>query len=199
MDRFKSLICLLLVTLTLSACSTRQAGEKFSGSTEQRLVTYSINEIAKGFAKEPLQLLIEQPIFIESHFVVKNEVVNYAEARIKSQLAESFKVKFVDGNQANTLIDYQPANYKLDLFFTSLGTDRDQAGFSFPIINLSEPERSTSISVLAVDMYHGISECHYVLVDLKTQEIMLRGKVSSRVRTDKFTTPIFSFPLSDLD
>ncbi|EWH09644.1 hypothetical protein DS2_11768 [Catenovulum agarivorans DS-2] len=189
------IILLLTVLLYITGCSTREAGKQFSGSTEQRLITYSINKIAADFANQPLQAIQGQTIQIESHFVVKNNVVDYATAKIKSQLTETFGTRFVEASE----LPLAPAQYTLKLFFTSLGTDRDSAGFSFPIINLSEPERSTSISVLAVDMYHGISECNYVLVDTRSNQIVSKGQVSARVKTDNFTTPLFSVPISDID
>ncbi|WP_017445363.1 hypothetical protein [Gayadomonas joobiniege] len=196
-----TLLTLTLSLILLSACSTREKREQFSGSTEQRLVTYSIQEVAKAFTQEPLDILTNKSFSVESYFLLDNYVVDFAEAKIVSSISEAFNAKY-----QKPLINYtgepteQPkAEYTLKLFFNSLGTDRDQAGFSFPLINLSEPEKSTSISLLAVDMYHGISECEYILVDSQNNEIVYKGHIKARVRTDNFTTPIFSFPLSDLD
>ena len=189
------IIFVLSLLISVTACSTREAGKQFAGSTEQRLVTYSINQIAEDFAKEPLEEITNQTIRLQSHFVIQNQVVDYANARIQNQLTETFGTKFV----ANDQLFETPTKYTLKLFYTSLGTDRDSAGFSLPIIDLAEPERSTSISILAVDMYHGISECNYVLIDTETNQVLKKGAVKARVRTDKFTTPIFSFPLSDID
>ena len=189
------IIFVLSLLISVTACSTREAGKQFAGSTEQRLVTYSINQIAEDFAKEPLEEITNQTIRLESHFVVKNQVVEYATARIQNQLTETFGTKFV----VNEPLFETTTKYILKLFYTSLGTDRDTAGFSLPIIDLAEPERSTSISILAVDMYHGVSECNYVLIDTETNQVLKKGTVKARIRTDNFTTPIFSFPLSDID
>lgn len=189
---YLKLISLISLTLFVSACSTRQAGERFTGATEQRLVTYSIRDMAKEMAKEPISVIRDKAIVFESHFVIHNQVQLYAEERIKTELIEKYNVRFVDADDPN-------ASYKLKFFFTSLGTDRDQAGFSLPIINLAEPERSTSISLLAVDMYHGIAECNYFLEDLTENRLLKTGKINARVKTDKFTTPIFGFPISDID
>ncbi|MCU4674657.1 hypothetical protein N7931_03330 [Catenovulum sp. 2E275] len=210
--------------LLLNACSTRQAGERFTGSTEQRLVTYSIQKMAQDVANQPLSELQDQTVIFESHFVIHNQVQHYAEEQIKTVLQDKFNVAFLSQYQSDNQQTQISSNlnqsdeaetnpqsqtqlsppmsqpkYKLKLFFTSLGTDRDQAGFSFPIINLAEPERSTSISILAIDMYHGIAECTYYLEDLATNRIVKTGKVNARVKTDKFTTPIFGFPISDIE
>ncbi len=199
MTKLTHFFCIFSILLTLSACSTRQAGERFTGSTEQRLVTYSIQQMAKNVAGESLSELQDQTVVFESHFVIHNQVQHYAEERVKTELTDKFNVKFISSSEFTETEPSKQPQYRLKLFFTSLGTDRDQAGFSVPIINLAEPERSTSISVLAIDMYHGIAECNYYLQDIKSNKVIRSGTVNARVKTDKFTTPIFGFPISDID
>lgn len=184
------LIFLLSITI-LSGCSTRQEGPNFRGSTEQRLVTYSINEMLTLINNSDLELLENKMVFLKSHFVVDNQVLHYAHQRLKMELAQRLQAQLV--NNANE------ADYQLDMFFTSLGTDRDSSGLSIPIVNLSDPEQSTLIPLLAVDMYHGIAEGYFYITNLKSSEIVKKGKIHSRVRSDKFSTPFFSFPISNID
>lgn len=180
-----------LVIFTLSGCSTRQEGAYFKGSTEQRLVTHSIHHMLGSLKHEKLDLIRQQTVFLQSHFVIDNQTLKYANERLKLELIERYDVKFVDREDQ--------AKYKLDMFFTSLGTDRDSAGLSIPVVNLSDPEQSTVINLLAIDMYHGIAEGKYYLTEMSTQEVVQKGTLKSRVRTDKFATPFFSVPVSNID
>ena len=194
---YRNIFLTTLLCLLVSACSTRQAGERYSGSTEQRLVTYSIQDMAEQIKSEPLDELANQKVTVESYFLLKNHVTEYAEAKIATALTEEFGAEFVSTDKIDSSVN--PAKYKLKLFFTSLGTDRDSAGLSIPLVDYSDPERSTSINILAVDMYHGISECEYYLMEIASGKIVQEGRLKARVRTDNFTTPFFSFPISDID
>lgn len=187
----KQAILVILAVVALSGCSTRQEGSNFKGSTEQRLVTHSIHHMLENLKHENLELIKHQPVFIQSYFVIDNQVLNYANNRLKMELVKRFDVKIV--------AQEDQAKYKLDMFFTSLGTDRDSLGLSVPIVNLSNPEQSTVINILAVDMYHGIAEGNYYLTDLRDGKMVKKGTIKARVRTDKFATPIFSVPVSNID
>ncbi|MBN2647639.1 MAG: hypothetical protein JXR44_07635 [Thiotrichales bacterium] len=181
----------LLSSLLLSACSTRQEGANFRGSTEQRLVTYSINGMAKQLDAQMLAPLAGQRVRLYTHFVIDNEVVRYAHQRLRFELSEKFALNVVGAGE--------PADYRMDLFFTSLGTDRDATGLSVPIVNLSDPEQSAVVNILAVDMYHGVAEGYFYLTNLQSGEVSKQGKLHSRVRSDRFSTPFFSFPVSSID
>lgn len=184
-------ILIMSLLIGLTGCSARQEGTRFTGSTEQRLVTYSINEIADQFQQENLDFLENKSVLFKSHFVINNQVLKFAQQRLEMELQEKYNVGFVT--------DPHQADFKIDMFFTSLGTDRDSAGFSIPIVNLSDPEQSTIVNLLAIDMYHGVSEGNYYITDLSSDAIIKKGKLSSRVRTDSFATPFFSFPVSGID
>lgn len=184
-------VAIVIASLLASGCSTRQEGSNFRGSTEQRLVTYSINQLSQSVAKLEIAEITGKKLFIRSHFVIKNEVVEYAQQRLEVELAEKFDVKI----RANG----EDADYRLDVFYTSLGTDRDALGLSVPVVNLSDPEQSAVINILAVDMYHGLAEANLFLTNLKTGEVVPKSLVKSRIRSDKFSTPFFSIPLSNID
>lgn len=182
---------LIITVFLLSACSTRQEGANFKGSTEQRLVTYSIDRMVGQLTPKEIQVIQNKKVFVKSHFVLDNHIVNYADQRLKMQLVDKFSAQLVETRHQ--------AHYQLDMFYTSLGTDRDSTGFSVPIVNLSDPEQSTIVNLLAVDMYHGIAEGNFYLTDLETGKIVRKGKIKSRVKTDSFSTPLFSIPVSNID
>ncbi|MFT6308925.1 MAG: hypothetical protein ACJA0Z_004102, partial [Halioglobus sp.] len=46
--------------------------------------------------------------------------------------------------------------FEVDVFFNSVGTDSDDFGLSVPTFGLVPT--SDSINILALDMYHGITE-----------------------------------------
>ncbi|WP_197905437.1 hypothetical protein [Thiosulfatimonas sediminis] len=140
---------------------------------------------------QDMSVLSDQKVFIKSHFVIDNQIVKYAHQRLQIELAERFQVRLM--NSADQ------ADYRLDMFYTSLGTDRDSTGISVPIVNLSDPEQSAIVNILAVDMYHGIAEGNFYLTDLRNGKVLQKGKIHSRVRSDKFSTPFFSFPISNID
>lgn len=186
----KHVVLAAVVLTLLTACSARQEGKSFQGSTEQRLVTHSIDRLMGLLPEEDLKLLEGQKVHLGTHFVVDSQVVKYASARLALELQERFQVR---------LVEKPEADYVLDMFFTSLGTDREARGISIPIVNLSDPEQSTSINILAVDMYHGLAEGYFYLTDVAQGSVVKRGKIKSRVRTDNFATPIFSLPVNHLD
>ena len=182
---------LLFAVFFITACSTRQEGANFKGSTEQRLVTYSIDHMMQNLTPEDMGIIVGQKLLLKSHFVIDNQVVKYAHQRLQAELADRFQVNFVETPEQ--------ADYRLDMFYTSLGTDRDSAGLSVPIVNLSDPEQSAIVNILAIDMYHGIAEGNFYLTELATGKVVKKGKIHSRVKSDKFSTPFFSFPISHID
>ncbi|NVK21151.1 MAG: hypothetical protein HWD86_01415 [Kangiellaceae bacterium] len=182
------LICCLLL---LSACSTRQVVGNLSGSTEQRLVTYSVEKLIASLPQDDFAGLTGQKVFVKSHFIKKDEVLEYAHQMLQLELMRRFGLNLVsESSEAMT---------ELHFFYTSLGTDTDTYGLTIPLVNLSDTSQSSQIDILAVDMYHGISEFMYYIKDNQRNQITKKRKILSRVKTDKFSTPILSFPLSDLD
>ncbi|MCO7225518.1 hypothetical protein [Pleionea sp. CnH1-48] len=185
------ILLLFVGLLMLTACTTRQVGGTYVGSTEQRLVTYSIDKLVAQLPAEDFAGLAGKKVLLRSHFIVANQTLSYADQMIKLDLARRFQIDFVEQKE--------DAESEVDVFFTSLGTDNDTYGLSIPIVNLSDTSQASRIDILAVDMYHGISECLYYIKDADTQEVTRKGKILARVRTDKFATPIFSFPISNID
>lgn len=183
---FAILICLMALT---SACSTRQAHDSFSGSTAQRLVTHSIQKLAEKIDQADIDFMQGQPVHLKSHFVLDNQNLKYAHEYFSLELRRQFDVRIVDIEQAA---------YIIDLFFSSLGTDQDTFGFAIPLVNLNDPSETLSFDILAIDMYHGVSEAKMFITNVAEDSIETRKKLLARVRTDEVSTPIFSFPLSTL-
>ena len=195
-DMHRTLVKPLILSLTLACmaalngCATREVHEQYSGSTAQRLVTYSIQKLAKNLTSKDFEHMRGKNVFMKSHFIVENQDLTYAHDYLSLEFRRRFGINMVSETEAD---------YIFDLFFSSLGTDQDTYGLTVPLINLSDTSQSVNIDLLAVDMYHGITEARLFITDVETKAIVSRKKMLARVRTDKFSTPIFSFPVSSLD
>lgn len=185
-----AMILILISIIALGGCSTRQVHDKYSGSTAQRLVTYSIQKLAKNLTAKDFEPLRGKNVHLNSHFIVKNQNLVYAHDYFSVELRRRFGIQ---------MVKEQDAEYILDMFFSSLGTDQDTYGLSIPLINLSDTSQAVQIDILAMDMYHGIAEAKMFITDVESKTIVSRKKILSRVRTDKVSTPIFSFPVSSLE
>ncbi|MDM3872415.1 hypothetical protein QSV34_13770 [Porticoccus sp. W117] len=182
---------LALFCISLNACTTRQIGTTYGGSTEQRLITHSIEKLMAQLPVSEFASFRQRTVLLNSHFIQRNDLLDYADQMLRMELVRRFEVVVTD--------DAEQADYQLDFFFTSLGTDTDSYGLSIPIINVSNAAESARLDVLAVDMYHGISECLYYVRDLKEGTLKKHGKLLARIRTDEVSTPIINFPISNID
>ncbi|MCW8876800.1 MAG: hypothetical protein OQJ89_02715 [Kangiellaceae bacterium] len=182
---------LVVFAFILSACSTRQVAPELSGSTAQRLVTYSIEKLISELPAEDFAQLGQKKVHIQSHFIKENQVLSYADQMLRLDLLRRFNLNITD--------ELNEADIELHFFFTSLGTDTDTYGLTIPIVDFSDTSQSTNINILAVDMYHGISEFMYYVKDNETNKIIKKRKMIARIRNDKFSTPILDFPISNID
>lgn len=186
---FKRILSILLLCTFLSACSTREASDQFSGSTGQRLLTYSINNLMAQLPEKDFKSLVGQPVYVRSHFIEESQTLTYTTQRLYMELTSRLNLNLVDSPEK--------ARYELDFFFTSLGTDSDVFGLTIPVFwaNTAQP----SLDILAVRMYHGVSEMYYFSKDKETGVVTPHDSILNRARTDRFTIPFFSFPVDDLD
>ncbi len=188
--KYLKYIALASLLILVSACSTREVVDKRAGSTEQRLITYSIEKLIKELPADDFELLRGKHVKLTSHFIIRDHLLDYADNLFRLNLEHRFGIKIAgDGDTVDA---------EIDLFFESIGTDTDVAGFSIPIINLSDTSQSSRINLLALDMYHGITECHYFIRNLEDNTITRSNRFLARVRTDKVATPFISFPFSHL-
>ncbi|GIC75446.1 hypothetical protein [Moritella sp. F3] len=184
-------ICFIAtICFTMSACSTRESADQYRGSTSQRLLTYSINELVSDLPDNSFTELGSQSIYVRTHFISKTEALVYAEQRLKMELASRFKLNLVDSAAE--------ADIEFDFFFTSLGTDQDVYGLSVPVFWVSTDGEMPSLDILAVRMYHGVSEMYYFIKDKNTGVTTAHDGSIARSRSDKFSTPFFSFPIDSL-
>lgn len=167
------------------ACSTRQVVDGLAGATEQRLITHSIDKLMNNLPAEDFSQLSTKKVYLVSHFINKKELANltdYAVSLLKSELEEKYQCLMVE--------DVTRADFELIVFFTSLGTDRDVAGFTLPPLLLPGTAGAITIDILALDMYHGVTELYHYIKD-RTNQVMVKGeKIKAVVRTDKLALPI---------
>ena len=182
---------LILSVVLLSACSTRQIATDLAGATEQRLVTYSIEKLISELPEEDFNQLGQKKVFIHTHFIKRSHIVNYADQMLRLDLLRRFELNITD-----KLAD---AEIELHFFFNAIATDTDTYGLTIPIVNLSDTSQSSQIDILAVNMYHGISEFMYYVKDNTMNKVVKVRKLLARIRNDKFSTPILNFPLSNID
>lgn len=188
----RQLLASIAVLFLLTACSTRETADKYRGSTSQRLVTYSINDLMQQIPEDNFQDYGDKSVYVRTHFLQNNQVLRYADQRLNLELQSRFNLNLTD--------ELEQADYELDFFFTSLGTDSDAFGLTVPIFWVStDGGELPTLDILAVRMYHGVSEMYYYSTDRNTGTVKAFDSLVARAKTDKFSTPFFSFPLDDLN
>ncbi|PLX85964.1 MAG: hypothetical protein C0618_09695 [Desulfuromonas sp.] len=187
---FRILICMLLVVV-LTGCSTRQVIPELDGSTAQRLVTHSLDRLMKEIPAEDFIDLEEKSVYVRTHFVKESPVVSYATERFKLELAHRFSCQIApEPNQAE---------YIVELLFTSLATEHDTFGLHIPFLVLPGSSGAININLLAIEMFHGISEMSYYIKDAQENVLLKRDKSKATVRTDKLALPIITIPINTMD
>lgn len=184
------ILTILFISMILTACSTRESTDIFKGSTSQRLLTYSINDLMSQISETDFQEIGNKPVYVQSHFVKRSAVLDYATQRLYLELTGRLGLNLVDSPDKS--------DYQLDFFFTSLGTDTDTYGLTIPIVWV-DTTNYTTLDILAVRMYHGVSEMYYYSKDQKSGSVTSYPGILARSRTDRFSTPFFSFPIDDLE
>ena len=86
----------------------------------------------------------------------------------------------------------------MHFFFNAIGTDQDSLGISTPQIFMAGAGVS-QIDLIAVEMFHGVSEGYYYIVDNQQAETLRGSLLKARVRTDRLNLPFISIPLNTLD
>ena len=149
-SRMRCGILLAVCLSTLTACATRQVTDTVSGSSAQRLVTYSIEKfVPKLLAAEELNLIDNKRVFLRTHFLNNYALLDYATELLAYRLRAERGVVMAAKDE--------PRDYDLDVFFNSMGTDNDSYGLSVPTFGVVASADSR-ISLLAIDRYHGITE-----------------------------------------
>ncbi|ABW67417.1 hypothetical protein [Desulfosudis oleivorans] len=184
------LIVVLSLLLALASCSTRQVREDFAGSTEQRLTSHSINQIMEKLPEEDFVFLADQPVFLECFFLKEIEPLAYARRRLEMTLLEKYRCRLMS--------DPAEAKFVLTVFFTSIGTDFDKTGISTPDLVLPGMGGPMSIDILALEMYHGITEFYYYIRDADNR-VVVRGEMLKKVvRNDTLLLPLITIPINTM-
>ena len=121
---------LITILGLVSSCSTRQLSDSVTGSTAQRLATYSLEKFVRNLMEQSeLRTLADQKIALRVHFLKDHALLDYATQLLRYQLESKYQVQFVEINE--------PAQYEVDVFFNSIGTDHDNFGLSIPGFGLA--------------------------------------------------------------
>ena len=184
-----SRIGFLILLCISSACTTRQVTDAVSGSTAQRLVTYSLEAFVDELFSQPqFEPIAFSKIDLNVHFLKDHVMLDYATAVLGFQLQSKHQIELTETGEAS--------DYEVDVFFNSLGTDYDTFGLSIPSLGLTANE---TVSVLTADMFHGVTEGYALVKRVGGTAVERTEKILTRVRTDNITTPVIDFPLNQLD
>ncbi|MFK7893678.1 MAG: hypothetical protein AB8B63_22870 [Granulosicoccus sp.] len=186
----RQLTVVALSVVLLAGCSTRQVSDTLSGATAQRLVTLSLNNFIEDLAEQPeVAALAGRSIHLGVHFLKDHQLLDYATHLISAQLQIIHEMEITDPDM--------PADFDVDIFFNSMGTDSDDFGLSIPTLGVATTPDGT-INILALDMYHGITE-GYAIVKADDGKIEKTERILARIRRDNVSTPVFNFPLNQVD
>jgi len=185
-----TLILTLLFSCTLiTGCSTRDLQSELNGSTAQRLVTHSIDDLVAALEDKNLEELNGKKVYINSYFLSDSILKNYADQRIAIELRGRFGAEVVSSQAESDQV--------MTVFYTSLGTDMDNFGITIPFGYVPGVDESTRLNILSLEKFHGISEMYYYIGKTGTEN---RSKVlQAKVKTDALGLPFITIPLSNID
>ncbi len=186
-----SLVLLLVSWTLLTSCSTRQVLDNLEGSTEQRLVTHSIDQLIRALPDEPLFKVEGKKLYMKSHFIKRHPLLDYASARLKAEISYRYQTTWVT--------EETDADFFLEVFFTSLGTDQDSFGLSIPLPVQGDDTEVASLELLSLRMFHGISEMYFYLTEIDSHTVDYVPHQKAQVRTDSVVTPVITLPLNTMD
>jgi hypothetical protein len=185
----RSLFVAVLVALILAGCSTRNLTSNLNGSTAQRLVTHSIDDLISELSPEDLSELKGKRVYLETHFVHTSPVKDYADKRLALALQRRFDAQLVDSAAE--------AEQVMTVFYNSLATDQSDFGFSIPLGFVPGAGADTKINILTLEKYHGIAEMYYFVGPTGVER---RSPTRQAVvRTDALGLPFITIPVSNLD
>ncbi len=184
-------LAMLTVILFCSSCSTRGVHDQYFGATEQRLVTHSLDQLISMLPEKDFMPFKDRKIYVECHFLEDNIPLKYALKRIEMEFVQKYACTVADSPES--------ADVVYDFFFRALGTDQDSVGFSTPEFMIPGTVGTVSIDLIALDMYHGVSELYYYITETDAGEVSRGERIRSIIRTDKLALPIISIPISTLN
>lgn len=184
------LIAGFMFIVIIAGCSTRQVSTTLEGSTAQRLVTYSLEKFVVELADQPELTLKNNKVHLDIHFLQGHPMYDYARQLLAAQLelAHGIVISPIE----------EPADYKVDVFFNSIGTDNDDIGLVVPTLGLIA-STDTELDILALDMFHGVTEGYAIVRPLTGGSMQRTKRLLSRIRVDNVSTPVLNFPINQLD
>jgi hypothetical protein len=183
------LVLVLISVWLLAGCSAREVQDSLAGSTAQRLVTHSIDDLVGNLPEQDFLSLTGQRLYISSHFIATDELKDYADQRLVVELARRFNIEVVPRPDI--------ADQILTVFYTSLGTDQGHLGFFLPLGFMPGVEEGTRINLITLEQFHGVAEMYYFLGPGGHEQ---RGRtLQARTRTDALGLPIITIPISSID
>lgn len=185
----RSLLAAVLISLALTGCSTRHLTDNLNGSTAQRLVTHSIDDLIDKLPEEGLRELEGQRVYLETNFLHASDVKNYADKRLALELQRRFGAQLVDSRAE--------ADQIMNVFYNSLATDQSDFGFSIPLGFIPGAAADTKINIITLEKYHGISEMYYFLGPTGVES--RSATFQAIVRTDALGLPLITIPISNLE
>ena len=182
-------IVAMLIASTLTGCSTRNLTSNLNGSTAQRLVTHSIDDLIGKLSQEELGELKGKRVYLKTHFVRASDVKDYADNRLALALQRRFGARLVESAAE--------ADQVMTVFYSSLATDQSDFGFSIPLGFVPGADASTKINIITLEKYHGIAEMYYFVgpTGIENRSVTLQAIV----RTDALGLPFITIPISNLD
>lgn len=178
-----------LISALLAGCAARQATDTLGGSTAQKLVTYSIDDLVDTLPEADFTAWTGKRVFIQSHFIAHTATQAYADKRLAVALDRRFGIDVVDAPGA--------AEATLNVFYTSLGTDRDTQGFFLPLGFMPGLDPATRVNLITLERFQGVAEMYYFIGERGTET---RGQViQARTRTDSLGLPVITIPINNID
>jgi len=180
---------ILIICCFITACSTRDIQSSLNGSTSQRLVAHSIDDLISNLADSNLDKLKDKKLFIHSYFLEASPLKTYADNRLATELTSRYGAIIVDTQEESDRV--------MTVFYTSLATDLDSFGIAIPFGFLPGVSEGAVLTVLTLEKFHGISEMYYYVGKTGTEN---RSKViQAVVKTDAVGLPFITLPLSNID
>ena len=184
--------------IVLAGCSTRGLNDRYASVTEQRLVTQSLDQLIRQLPQTDFEPLRQQPVYLQAYFIEPQLVesgkqaslLDFAQQRLKLELREKYSSRLV--------ADPEAANFELHFFFNAIGTDQDGLGISSPQLFLPGVGIS-QIDFITLEMFHGVCEGYYYIVDRQLDQTSRSELQKARVRTDRLNLPFIAIPLNTLD
>lgn len=179
---------LIIALLLASGCASRQVQDSLAGSTAQRLVTHSIDQLMEALPAEDFEPWRDQELWLDSSFIEEGPLKLYADQRLRLALEQRFGIRMAATASAS--------DARLAVFYTSMATDQELAGFYLPLGAIPGFEEQTRVNLITLEKFHGVAELYYFI---ESESGIERGPtLLTRTRTDALGLPIITIPLSRL-